>query len=594
MRRSESESGGGGDANGTRSRRICDEYSNTSIDDSMHCSMAVTSRLWDLDLVTPEILPVLLTTQDHNLLRLLLHVHVRTTLWRRMMNYLPDLWIAPPSAPAPPAPPRQPPVYQYQPPLGNGMFSWYAGENVSRAAGAGAANQTWWRYNDSTRSQRIPPPAPPAAPAPPAPQQPPEDDGDVVLQGNYHTPDDPQVWRETCEFFRHPVDRMEAVYLFLSRTYGGIGQQHERAGGINALGTGLGKTVVSLAVVAVIRLIELHALTVDIPAFGNHQECPHNHSFRITCPCVRGSLSEKIFVYAVDQLGGAPTVMFAHSPTVRQIHREAQDYLEQYIDVRGALWSASETSRFPFVSPHFFKGSHTTVPSDLQSKLIAKRIGPVYPVLFADPARAVEHSGLSPNPSSETGNGGTWSTMTRNGDPFTIAAAYGTWPTNEEIDRFRKPELGTHDWPFAISPRLVIYDEFHKFRGWDTKVHKIMQSWRQRRHPGFNFLAMSATPISGNLSQSLGAVLKLIMLPEHLPGIERQVAIIEASERNRTKHDYEQAVIRCSALLRTIMVRRTIEGRFHDRDIVRLPPMVVNRWWCKSVQGRQPDFRAMV
>ncbi|KAK3933432.1 hypothetical protein QBC46DRAFT_236186, partial [Diplogelasinospora grovesii] len=85
--------------------------------------------------------------------------------------------------------------------------------------------------------------------------------------------DDLERWAATCQFFCHDEARtahdqgvkllgttlrlrphqMEAVYALLQRSFGG-----HLDGGIVALDTGLGKTIVSLAAVAAMRLVELN------------------------------------------------------------------------------------------------------------------------------------------------------------------------------------------------------------------------------------------------------------------------------------------------------------------------------------------------
>lgn len=146
---------------------------------------------------------------------------------------------------------------------------------------------------------------------------------------------------------------------------------------------------------------------------------------------------------------------------------------------------------------------------------------------------------------------------------------------------------------WCIAPRLVVYDEFHKIRGGDTKIHTILRKWADRHTP-FKLLAMSATPVTRNLSDSLTAVLRHILEPNAFALFVAHARTIESADRRKTVQEHMEAQTQCSALLRKVIVRRTLRRGFHGREIVKIPRMIVNRWSCKSDRAQQNDFREMV
>ena len=112
---------------------------------------------------------------------------------------------------------------------------------------------------------------------------------------------------------------METAYLFLRRSYA-----EGYNGGSVALDTGLGKTIICLAVVATIRLVELSYREVmedrnAVRELGRRGEaqgvrkhsppvdskpCPSGDPLGIQCCCTAGSLSYLI----ATNLGRGPTV----------------------------------------------------------------------------------------------------------------------------------------------------------------------------------------------------------------------------------------------------------------------------------------------
>lgn len=143
------------------------------------------------------------------------------------------------------------------------------------------------------------------------------------LRAVLHVADDLEVWERTCRLFCHDKARtaydqgvkllgttlclrphqMEAVYALLQRSFGG-----HFSGGIVALDTGLRKTIVSLAAVAVMRLVELNYHEVrqewstatqnaGVTTHRRHNPhgvtgpCPSGNPWSIECCCVAGSFS---------------------------------------------------------------------------------------------------------------------------------------------------------------------------------------------------------------------------------------------------------------------------------------------------------------
>jgi hypothetical protein len=196
------------------------------------------------------------------------------------------------------------------------------------------------------------------------------DDGDDVagaensvleaLAASLYTADDLERWAATCRLFCHDVARtahdegarlpgtnfqlhpyqMEAVYEHLQRSFGeGLG------GGIIALDTGLGKTVITLAVAAVMRLAELNAAEVRRDARiaslvpdrahnepGETTACPSNNPWGIECCCVSGSLTDHI----VRGLAPGPSLVLTPANVVEQFARQGSAYLARAIQLPGS------------------------------------------------------------------------------------------------------------------------------------------------------------------------------------------------------------------------------------------------------------------
>ncbi|KAM7184999.1 hypothetical protein V8F20_011983 [Naviculisporaceae sp. PSN 640] len=479
-----------------------------------------------------------------------------------------------------------------------------------------------------------------------------QDNLDFLLEGTFDTGDDQELWREVCNFFLHPLGhleenqgkklfgtkfalrphQMEAVYVFLRQSFGlpneDVGRYH---GGINASGTGLGKTVIALGVIAVIRICELYAepgAHTPVANFNNNTVCPDNNPFGILCPCISGSLGNKIMRAVVDQ--AAPTVMFVHRDTVYQIVKEAERYLEEHIEY-GA------NRRCGFVKVHFIKGENrSTLLDGWKKDLLPRniyRVNGIQPyVLHVPPNQAGNQvKRVVPEASRTTwymkydddqtrrmrrqhpllilgSDGDSLDSTTSLARFFTLTAKFrkitqdpthiradGQWPRPHELWPFlMQGLLGEADvkLEFCIAPRLVVYDEFHTIWGDDTKVHTILDRWADR-NPKFKLLAMSATPIRPKLSDSLTAVLRHILDPNGFTIFQAHARTIESVDPTKTMQEHMQAQTQCSAVLKKVTVRRTLGRGFHGRPILKIPMMTVHRWSCKSARAQREDFQDM-
>ncbi|KAK4149036.1 hypothetical protein C8A00DRAFT_38376 [Chaetomidium leptoderma] len=192
-------------------------------------------------------------------------------------------------------------------------------------------------------------------------ENPPQD-----IDASLRPTDDLLLWAsEECEFFCHDKSRtahnqgvqllgtniplrpmqMDVVYRFLRQCFRG-----DLGGGIMALDTGLGKTIIALAIIAVMRLAELNfaevqsewtSTTADgmaavAPRRHNQQgeagPCPSGNRWSIQCCCVAGSLTLDI---ALRQ-GPGPSLALTPANVVTQFAKEASKYLQKDILVPGS------------------------------------------------------------------------------------------------------------------------------------------------------------------------------------------------------------------------------------------------------------------
>ncbi|KAK0747325.1 hypothetical protein B0T21DRAFT_343118 [Apiosordaria backusii] len=216
------------------------------------------------------------------------------------------------------------------------------------------------------------------------------------LSAALRTVDDTERWEATCRLFCHNQAhtahdqgakllgtkrrlrpyQMEAAYELLQRSFGG-----QFDGGIMALGTGLGKTVASLAAIAIMRLVELNNSEVkqdwDIGVTANRRHngpgrmgpCPSGNPWSIECCCVAGSLSSKIAL----ELGPGPSLILTPAGITSQFAGEATNYLEKQVQRPG-----SDTC-IPFVDT-IDVSANPTLARDIRDDILTGFIGdqPIY------------------------------------------------------------------------------------------------------------------------------------------------------------------------------------------------------------------------
>lgn len=444
-----------------------------------------------------------------------------------------------------------------------------------------------------------------------------------ALAASLYTADDVERWAATCRLFCHDVARtahdegaqlpgtnfrlhpyqMEAVYEQLQRSFGeGLG------GGIIALDTGLGKTVVTLAVVAVMRLAELNAAEVRgvtritglVPDWvhnepGTTTACPSNNPWGIECCCVSGSLTDHI----VRGLAPGPSLVLTPANVVEQFARQGSAYLARVIQLPG---SASHMS---FIDTIDTSPAGASLAKEVQADILMDFAGerPEYsPPKPGKPPALVPGSGsemgytaaqksqlfdrhrlivVSSNPRSVMGKG--------SGCDF-FARAY----------RLRQQKRATqvsHVVEWAVAPRFVVLDEFHTAKDGSTKVYKALSQMRKRAPVGhgFKLAALSATPITVSLSKSLRSVLSLIV--PHAADLATFLAAAQTIDsatragRAKDRDKLDDAITRCEQMLKAVMTRRMGNGLFHGKALLRLPEMHAVTLACYSERVEEGDFR---
>ena len=149
----------------------------------------------------------------------------------------------------------------------------------------------------------------------------------------------PEEWDETCNFFAYSPalgekgmgkmlygtkrtlrrGQMHGVWHFLNATYG-----QGRIGYINALDTGFGKTMVSLAIVAVLRTVEVMGLLCR----GEPAKCPLAAQFDYQhCVCRARSLMSAIHRGLAEGI----TLFLEPKSTLTGARRAAEEFLERVV-----------------------------------------------------------------------------------------------------------------------------------------------------------------------------------------------------------------------------------------------------------------------
>ncbi|KAM7182690.1 P-loop containing nucleoside triphosphate hydrolase protein [Rhypophila sp. PSN 637] len=422
------------------------------------------------------------------------------------------------------------------------------------------------------------------------------------------THDDPGSWRIACELFLHDPaltgseegvqvfgttltlrpDQMDAVAAFLSRPLNSV------TGGIIALDTGLGKTIVALAVVAVMRVIELNVAVIRnkyLPGcvgIGRNQHCPSGNPFGIQCPCVVNSLSAAI----ASRIRPAPTLILTPANVVSQFAKQASRYLcekvnlpgtppgeaprvVQFVDVYDTKVGATLTSNSLLkdsIIMRLFKGTppHYIIPRTGGLQLVGGMPGPgTYQLLYTNEQKIrmrQSHplivASSNPNAISDTA--------------IVSRALAATLPI--EVKARKKP--GELVIPWAISPRLLVVDESHMYKNPDTKLWTLVQSLCSQAYPVLT-MALTATPVSVSLHDSLRAVLRVILPAADVTSFLESAKIVDSVIRGRTPQNEEEvfryvsATEICRDILSRLMTIRRAGDSFHGKAIY--PPVHADR-----------------
>lgn len=439
------------------------------------------------------------------------------------------------------------------------------------------------------------------------------------------TIDDTERWEATCRLFCHNQAhtahdqgakllgtkrrlrpyQMEAAYELLQRSFGG--QFH---GGIMALGTGLGKTVASLAAIAIMRLVELNNSEVkqdwDIGVTANRRHngpgmmgpCPSGNPWSIECCCVAGSLSSKIAL----QLGPGPSLILTPAGITSQFAGEATNYLEKQVQ------RPESDTCIPFVDT-IDVSANSTLARDIRDDILTGFIGdqPIY--------MAPKKGDLQAVPAFVQGSGSQMGytagqvqqlfckhrLLVVSSSPLSLLAKGEDYRSGfaqaYDLQQQQRRAAKRYIARWAVAPRFVILDEFHTVKDKATVVYKTLQQIRSQAAPGHSFklAALSATPISVSLQRSLSSVLSLIIPPGG--GVDafcRAAQTIDSATKAGKPKDvdkYNDAITTCCKLLGSIMTLRTTRSLFHGNVLVPLPELHSKQIPCRSVRAQRDDFR---
>jgi hypothetical protein len=375
------------------------------------------------------------------------------------------------------------------------------------------------------------------------------DDGDDVvgaennvleaLASSVYTADDVERWAATCRLFCHDIARtardegvqlpgtnfqlhpyqMEAAYEVLRRSFG-----ERLGGGIIALDTGMGKTIIILVAVGIMRLAEFNAAEVRRDAWitglipdrahnelGTTTACLSNNPWGIECCCVSGSLTDHI----VRGLAPGPSLVLTPANVVEQFARQSSAYLARVIQLPG---SASHMS---FIDTIDTSTAGASLAKEVQADILVDFIG-------ERPEYAAPKTGKPPVlvPGSGSEMGYTAAQKSRlfdrhrlivvSSNPHSVVAkgkGCGFFARAYQLRQQKRATQVNHLVEWAIAPRFVVLDEFHTAKDGSTKVYKALNQMRKRAPVGhgFKLAALSATPITVSLSKSLRSVLSLIV-----------------------------------------------------------------------------------
>ncbi|KAM7184421.1 hypothetical protein V8F33_012982 [Rhypophila sp. PSN 637] len=471
-----------------------------------------------------------------------------------------------------------------------------------------------------------PPSPPPREIIQPGQEEEPADALARHLRG-YDTQDDDQVWQNTQLEENGPSD------------------QH--FGGLNAMGTGLGKTIISLAIVAVIRLIEIWKIEITTEGStykhgmdGNESEnskrkCKHAQAaIKIQCCCIKGSLAHAI----ANDIRPGPSMIFTPPGVVIQYWQEARAFLQPEIRfgdkthkfVTPLYFTSQVRNQDPKYSPQNYKHILVTTTIDIEGGSGHPNNTPEsYPqsALNADmkrhylgpgnkktvPGQVVQKSKTTfylwplPGPTTWRPVYSDQQEVKLKEEHFLVilsnsgnSLAYKTELAKIFKRDYNFPKSTTgyqvHGVWWCVRPRLVCYDEFHKVKSATTIIHNILKIWNHeyckpgRPEERFKFLAMSATPIITKVDDSLSQVMGYILdkNKDRYKSYKTQATAIDkhfqrlANLTEAQRAAFDGACGEMNKILKSIIVRRTVNSRFHGKRRFNLPPIAVKRWTCKS------------
>ncbi|KAK4234388.1 hypothetical protein C8A03DRAFT_37840 [Achaetomium macrosporum] len=454
-----------------------------------------------------------------------------------------------------------------------------------------------------------------------------------------HVPDDLQFWADTCRFFCHDEARtahdqgvkllgtkrslrphqMEDVFALLQRSFRG-----EYDGGIVALDTGLGKTIVSLAAVAATRLVELNYHTVKDEwrratraqnagatvhrrhnPEGVSASCPSGNPWSIECCCVDNSFSLRI----AKQLHPAPSLVVTPVGVAEHIVREASAYFEEEI-----VWPGSDNGehggrRSGFVDTIDMGQSGATLSPEIRNDILTHYLdeppkwarrkkgqddklveGPrpkMGYTLEQEKRLFLQHRlvVVGSNPTSFRDKGKKSTCFARDFDLCSVDP------------RKRTTKKYTEEW--AVAPRFIVLDEFHQFKGERTILYTALRRIRDQTEQyrnRFKLVALSASPLSASLEKALEQLLSLIVSAIDLNTFRTAAQIIDkiVAAKGRKPKDsvkYQEAIRTCSDMLKRVMTVRTSTDTFHGQKLLELPPLDLQEIPCSSARTRKDDFR---
>ncbi|KAK1754082.1 hypothetical protein QBC47DRAFT_403479 [Echria macrotheca] len=427
--------------------------------------------------------------------------------------------------------------------------------------------------------------------------------------------------RKALEMFQ-----LHAVWFSLHQLYG---VRWTYNGTINAHDTGLGKTLMACATVAVLYTIGVyrHMIRVDREkhgpggkahnAKGVGAPCPSGNPLGIACPCVYGSLSSAIAKSIGDQPGRF--LFLGPAASVKGSYEQAIEYFdvgEEAIAPRAGNQYYDNKTRFRGIRCRYIEGTTSKINGDEKDWLLAdgltqrwideNRIGKkdisskLDGHLDADGSEYVnlggyklQYSSGPPDPEprgvlyfASTGGGGAMKDLG--------CDVFGRRIQIPKPGRSKTTRL--IDLPWWQVWTAVVADEFHEAKSKGTRVMTAMRRFIRHSKPGkTKLLLLSGTPLSTELGKSLeGAVsaccpdewgatkhhprYKLsskYLLEELSPWAKKKVA-------GKTTDKDDECMADLTRFCSMLMVRRVQGDTFRGKPLMDLPPGTLVTLRCRS------------